>query len=191
VKLRLIVTERCDKACLECCNQNYDLTNLPVERDFRRYSQIMLTGGEPMLEYNFLIKLIAKIREQTFAPIFLYTANLLNLGNSVRVMGMVDGATVAVHDVMDFRYFMRLVHTTHVLPKMTGYPFRLKHFGNIPHLQSEGSLVDYIRGMHWDVRQSTWVEGCPLPEGEVLARARSAEWGVMERLGRVYGKKRR
>ena len=45
-KLRLLVTEKCDRNCGGCCNKSFDLKNLPIFNigDSHNFKSIMITG---------------------------------------------------------------------------------------------------------------------------------------------------
>lgn len=60
-KLRLLFTKDCNRDCPGCCNKDWDLDHLPVCADFKPYDLVMITGGEPMLYPERLLKLIRKI----------------------------------------------------------------------------------------------------------------------------------
>ena len=79
MKLRLLVTPYCNRDCDLCCNQNFDLDALPVitqADQFSKYTEISLTGGEPLLVYDKVRETILYIREygNFKGPINLYTA---------------------------------------------------------------------------------------------------------------------
>ncbi len=59
-KLRLIITEKCNRKCSGCCNNDWNIDKLPVITDFSKYNEIIITGGEPML-YSHLIKHLCQI----------------------------------------------------------------------------------------------------------------------------------
>lgn len=158
LKLRLIVTQDCPRKCVGCCNDDWDLDNLPVERDFSPYDLIMLTGGEPLiLDYLYLAKIVNTIRVQTKSPIYLYTAYLtcVALKDKLRLF---DGVTVTLHtqqDAVDF------YNNRYSLPDSGSR--RLNVFKGVRYggLNTEG----------WVVKDNiVRIKNSPLPEGEVLKR---------------------
>ena len=60
MKLRLLVTEECNRHCPGCCNNNWDLKSLSVCKSYRDYEQILITGGEPLLDMFRLGKEVGK-----------------------------------------------------------------------------------------------------------------------------------
>ena len=63
-KLRLLITEKCNRKCEGCCNLDWDLQNLPVCTSFKGYDEILLTGGEPQLEPVLILSTVEKIKQQ-------------------------------------------------------------------------------------------------------------------------------
>ena len=64
-KLRLLLFETCNRSCEGCCNKDWDLTSLSVCTDYTPYREILLTGGEPLLQPELVVQAIREIREQT------------------------------------------------------------------------------------------------------------------------------
>ena len=164
MKLRLVLFEACDRCCPGCCNHDWDLKNLPVCTDYTPYKMIMLTGGEPMLPPEIIHQAVQKIRAQTGAPIYLYTAKVEGLDELLPIL---DGVTVTLHEPKDLPEFQHFVAAAH---NLSGKSLRLNVFreaGPIP-----GAFPGWI--MKEDME---WIPNCPLPEGEVLMRYMPAEAG--------------
>ncbi len=84
-KLRLILFKACDRNCECCCNKDFDIDSLPIERNFKDYDLIMLTGGEPMLNVLKVMFAIDSIRAQNNkANIYLYTADRALMANKLK-----------------------------------------------------------------------------------------------------------
>lgn len=107
---RVIVTTRCNRCCLGCCNDS--LKNIPciTMAQLKDYRKVVITGGEPFLLNdnwlkNFIIGLCEQNEEQY---IYLYTAEL-KLWRHHDVISMLDGITVTLHaectdeDIRDLR----------------------------------------------------------------------------------------
>jgi len=154
MKLRLLVTENCNRACEGCCNKQWDLGALPVCLDFAPYDTIMLTGGEPMLDTLKIRQVIARIRRQNAdAQIYVYTAMPRNL---TALDDQIDGVTLTLHEQADVAEFWN------IRKKLTG-SLRLNVFDGV-------SLMG-VNTDGWDVREGIeWIENCPLPEDEVFMR---------------------
>lgn len=50
-KLRLIITDHCNKKCNGCCNNDCVIDDLPVEKYFHNYDEIHIAGGEVLKKY--------------------------------------------------------------------------------------------------------------------------------------------
>ncbi len=172
-KLRLIVWPNCRRNCPGCCNKDWDIENLSAVVkvvgysrfvvDISEYDEIMLTGGEPMLYPDRLLVIINEIRYQTDAPIYVYTAELDETYLAMKVLEVVDGMTVTLHDQEDVEPFKRFMS---FMPQS---------------MREEKSLrLNMFKGVHdiggyygrnWRIKRDIeWIENCPLPEGEVLMR---------------------
>ncbi|MFH2046138.1 MAG: 4Fe-4S cluster-binding domain-containing protein, partial [Pseudomonadota bacterium] len=100
-KLRLLITEECNRNCSGCCNKDWDLQSLIVEQDYTKYDLIMLTGGEPMLNYEETLSIIIDIKSKSKAKIIVYTAKIDKLSEVLSVLGFSDGITVTLHEPFD------------------------------------------------------------------------------------------
>ena len=162
-KLRLVITEKCNKSCEGCCNKQFDISALPVEADFKDYECIMLTGGEPMLDTEYLKRIIAAIKRQTDAPIYVYTSKVDDYEAVNEILDMVEGLTVTLHeqdDVMPFMVFNTFLHLYHRKKSM-----RLNVFKDVDLPET----FDFA-GI-WQVKDNIeWLNPHVLPEGEVLKR---------------------
>jgi hypothetical protein len=158
-KLRLLLTDVCNRNCRGCCNKLYDLKTLPVCTDFTCYDQILLTGGEPMLQPWLVVEAIGKLRRQTQSPIYLYTADTTKPIMLLLILSLIEGITVTLHEPKDVEPFLALD----------------------PHIQKEGKslrLNVFKRSNYtphnltgWVVKSDlSWIRYCPLPEGEVFMR---------------------
>jgi hypothetical protein len=163
-KLRLLLFEECNRKCRGCCNKSWDLANLPICEDYRQYDQILLTGGEPLLYPEIVMEAVYDIREQTNAPIYLYTAKTDNLDVFGRVLNIVNGITVTLHttsrDIVPFALLNAGLRLTN---KARDKNMRLNVFHNV--LSPKNALPI------WKVKKNIkWIKNCPLPEGEVFMK---------------------
>lgn len=95
---RVIVTYRCDRHCPGCCNtQPQDVKTIHLIEELKDYEEIVVTGGEPLLEPELLIFFIKKLRKQNKnVKVFLYTA-CLDVQQYKKIAGEFDGITVTLH----------------------------------------------------------------------------------------------
>ena len=162
-KLRLLVTEKCNRACPGCCNKDWDLKNLPVCNDFTGYDEIMLTGGEPLLDVPRLLDLVARIREaHDQVKVLVYTAYAERV---LHVLPYVDGVTLTLHEPKGVSPLWELDNVLDELqdaPWVENASLRLNVFKGI---------TNVIPSTLWQIKSDIeWLENCPLPEDEVFMR---------------------
>jgi len=158
-KLRLILFEECHRSCEGCCNRDWNLKSLPVCSDFRGYDRIMLTGGEPMLHPEIIVRAIGAITLQTSTPIILYTALLTNKVLLGRILDVIEGITVTLHTAEDVAPFLDF---DRYYAGQESKSYRLNIFRGVGHVQCSP---------RWKVKDDiTWIKDCPLPPGETLMR---------------------
>lgn len=166
MKLRLLLFEACPKNCPLCSNKGFDLKALPVVDGFAGYEEILLTGGEPMLEPELVRRVIREIRQQTDAPVYMYTAWLKDPLAFMDVLRLLDGICVSLHTQEDVWPF--IVTDTLLFLNWEEYEnknLRLKIFEGIPKMATE---LDPNR--RWQIERVQWIRNCPLPENEVFMR---------------------
>ncbi len=160
-KLRLVMFEECNRACVGCCNNDWDLKGLDVVTDFHNYDEILLTGGEPMLKPMLIIETVNRIRKQTNAPIFMYTAKSKRALDLVAVLHCLDGITLTLHEQYDVKPFIEL---NNIITKIgITKSLRLNVF--------EGIDIAGIDLSLWNVKDNmVWMKDCPLPADEIMKR---------------------
>lgn len=159
-KLRLLLTKECDKGCPGCCNKDWDLDNLQICTSFKGYNEILLTGGEPMLDYKLVYQTIKKIRkENSKAKIYMYTAKVDNLEESFNILNMIDGITVTLHEESDVPSFLKFENYNYQHNKS----LRLNIF--------KGVSLNGLEFKNWKIKDNIkWIRNCPLPKDEVFMR---------------------
>jgi len=161
-KLRLLLFEECNRSCLGCCNNDWDLDNLEVCKSFEGYNEISLTGGEPMLWPDVVIDAAYKIRNSCRAKIWLYTAMVENLHATIQVLWVVDGICVTLHEQSDVGPWKRFSDLLSDGRFYRGKSMRLNVF--------KGVDVRDVPSW-WKVKSNIeWISNCPLPENESFMR---------------------
>lgn len=164
--LRLLVTKNCDRNCKGCCNKDWDLDNLPIVKDYN-YDLIMITGGEPMLYFIKLIKLIKNIQENNNAKIILYTANLNVINISYILYRYLAGITLTLHRQKDIERFKLLNNVLLLDSEYKNKSLRLNIFEGI-------ELSKNIDLSLWEVKNNIkWIKNCPLPKNEEFKRLKN------------------
>ena len=161
--LRLLLFEDCNRNCEGCCNKQWDLSKLPVVKDFTPYHTIILTGGEPMLYPHRVTSLIDIIRfENPKVKIILYTAMTTKLYTLRNILREINGLTVTLHDQQDvipFLYFANILSKSDLSKSL-----RMNVFEGV-------NLYDYKISFAWQLKNHIkWLEDCPLPDNEVFMR---------------------
>ena len=168
MKLRLLVTDKCNRNCAGCCNKQWDLDALPVADTFDQYDTIMYTGGEPMLNVRKLEDVITTVmrKSKVGAKHMLYTANTSYPGELLDILGLLDGITITLHapkDVIPFKVFLTMLE---YYQKHWDFLNELSYRLNV--FKEVGEDFD-IPG--WEVRnQLEWIDPCPLPKDEVFLK---------------------
>lgn len=171
-KLRLLLTDKCNRNCAGCCNKDWDLSALPVEslENLSQYDCIMLTGGEPLLnpERVIAVSIIARMEGFT-GQIYLYTAMSQPITSILSVMGFIDGVTFTIHKKTDVFEFYDMNARLRYYDNIKSKSLRLNVFKGV-------ELVDFECGDRdrlWSIKKDMeWIKNCPLPKDEVFKRWR-------------------
>jgi organic radical activating enzyme len=171
MKLRLLFTKDCIRNCEGCCNKQWDLDKLPVfdinSDDTSMYSEILITGGEPLLYPERLYKLLFNLYRKNFnGEVYIYTAwtKLWSL-DQLDIIKFVDGFTITIHDQQAADEFVETEKQIRLMSNdYKGMSMRLNVF--------EGcTLSSYIPEEYKIKENMKWnTENCPLPQDEVFMR---------------------
>ena len=171
MKYRIFLWSDCDRSCHGCCNKDWDLTSLAVFdlNDFNHCDEVMLTGGEPLLDANSLQKVLAvakKIKDKKDVPVYVYTAtSSYTLLAALVMSGLIDGITLTLHDQRDAENLFIINPYNADDFVRSGKTLRLNVFKGI-------KLPDYLSS-HWVVKDNIeWIKNCPLPKDEVFVKWR-------------------
>lgn len=161
-KLRLLLLEKCNRACPGCCNKGFDLPALPICESLDGWDEVNLTGGEPMLDPQLVIDMAWSAPAR--ARVNLYTAKVDDLRAVFMVLGYIHGLTLTLHEQRDVEPFMRLNDRL-----LRGYPktrwsLRLNVF--------QGVVIPAGTDLsRWKVKHGIeWIPDCPLPADETFMR---------------------
>ena len=167
LKLRLFLWADCPKHCPGCCNQDFDIPKLPICKSFAGYSEIMLTGGEPMLYPDIVLSIAKGIKDQNnTAQLYLYTAMTTHPYELIEVLRHIDGLCVTLHEPDDLMPFLEFDKILREHSNLHNKSFRLNVFRNISIEKHRTSLMNV-----WKIKSDMeWIVNCPLPTGETLMR---------------------
>lgn len=164
-KLRLLVTSHCNRSCPGCCNKDWDIKGLPQisVADAAKYSEIMITGGEPLLypeKVNALMLALIKINPSV--KIFIYTANIRELasGNTLD-SSLFSGIHVTLHEDITKHELQLLKYMQERYPiTFKTKSMRLQIF---PDIKRKISIMPKL----WKrITFNPWIKNCPLPIDE-------------------------
>jgi organic radical activating enzyme len=177
-KARIIVTLNCQRMCEYCCNKHDSIKNAWNEEllidilSQNQYREYIITGGEPLLNWERTRYIIEQIREYHFnqkgmggnfyPKIRLYTS--LVIDEMADVLGVVDGLTFSLHQPVfdgDLRAFKKLQTLVEFFDDKSCYL----------------NIESYI-DRELPINPSVWrrvqtfkpLDNCPVPEGETLFR---------------------
>lgn len=138
--IHLMITDKCDRKCPHCCNNQYNLDDIPfiTEEELFNCDKVFLTGGEPFAyadPYG-----IAKYLKKTYPNIkevFVYTnafelAKYLREGNR---LNYIDGLTISIKnqkDEFEFQYNLRDRKDINSLKSNWVYIFPYKGWTTVP-----------------------------------------------------------
>lgn len=165
MKLRLLLTEECNRSCKGCCNKGWDLSSIPVCISYEGFEEILITGGEPLIKPGLLFATIINIRMVTDTPIYIYTAYREDPARLWRFLSLVDGITLTLHTKKDVAAFKELNDMVIRYLPAGSKSLRLNVFKGI-----ELTGIDTSR---WIVKKDmVWIKDCPLPENEEFMRVK-------------------
>lgn len=164
---RLIITLDCKRKCHYCCNTTAMLDQAKHIADLTEldnYSEICVTGGEPMLYPDKTYGIIKKLKRPK-RKIYLYTALATDTVSLFQMlMCGLDGIHYTLHynsDVSDIVYGLQDIERLS-LEFPTGKSFRLW-------IDQELKRSVTIQPSSWNrVESFAFIEDCPLPKSEDL-----------------------
>lgn len=170
---RLIFTENCNRNCPKCCNKNFDFSEYRSWKwnMVENFDMLCITGGEPMLFPNEVIAFIKRFRalelqlanytlwsEKT--KLYLYTAYAQDLFKFRRVLALVDGITLTLHEQSDVPAFQKLNYELNMRGPYDK-SLRLSVFNEITLPRQPFPLWNIMVGREW-------LDYCTVPEDEML-----------------------
>jgi MoaA/NifB/PqqE/SkfB family radical SAM enzyme len=165
-KARLIVTLKCNRNCEYCCNK-HGVIDQKVEIDsvepLKDYGEVVITGGEPLLNVNRTVGIIRKLRKQNpKMKVFLHTAKLPSLEDFNSVLMEIDGLSYTVHEDASEEDIEDLTTVQVIAAFHQNHSFRLLVFRSV---SDKVFLIPEV----WDrIKIEDPMDDCPLPQGEDL-----------------------
>lgn len=179
MKARVMVTAKCPKNCDGCCNTGPVFEQHKVIKSDDELSgadEIIITGGEPLLQPEKVMKFIGDIRSRDRfdrPKFYLYSALVPKDFEMSRLFNVLSGFQFTLHaeaapsDVIALKELSRQLG---MFKKYRDRPWENKCFRlNIDKRLYDEYDFGNIDLTPWDVvRKMKWIEDCPLPEGEKL-----------------------
>lgn len=169
MKARLVLTTKCNRACEGCCNESIDWTKVTCAKsveDLEKYEEVIITGGEPCLNYEALMELAIGLK-RAGKRLYLQTAWYPKEQDVRGDLFMVfDGITYTLHDTLMDDDLGRL-DAMAVRYRFLGLECNLRL--NVDWRIWERLLYgDTVREAFSEIREMEWKDDCPIPEGEEL-----------------------
>ena len=103
--IHLMITDKCNRRCPDCCNNQYNISDIPVatSKDFIEAKHVYLTGGEPFAYGDpCLIAERLKMYYPNIEKIIVYT-NALELYQYLNKNELfaIDGLTISIKNSLD------------------------------------------------------------------------------------------
>lgn len=154
IKARLAFTQECDRGCSYCANRLSDRSPEAIVWDdlINNYSEINITGGEPLTSFYKLLELIHQLKRQK-KKVYVYTGKVVPKAEMKVLVGMVDGVTLTLHSRNDFVLFITNKYNEiydH------GKSLRVKFF----------DTFNFSAFGHWKPEKIDKLKYCPIPEDE-------------------------
>lgn len=179
-KLRLIVTDKCPKACPGCCNNHktgksrkklknilsfddssaFQINSNKYSSKARDFYELIITGGEPMMFPKKIIELVSQVSK--YSSKYLYTSTYDPKWMAI-ILKVINGVVITIHDDEDWDRLKELnyiLRTDAVKDILEHKSLRLNVFKTKTFPVIDLSL--------WKVKFMEWIVDCPLPENEEL-----------------------
>lgn len=171
-KARLLVTLKCERNCHYCCNKQKSIMDSATkidqldEIDWTKFSEIMISGGEPMLDWRRTYKIVRTLRDKVGGGIklYLYTAKYQK-HSGYEFYYLLDGIHYTVHEnasiaeIIEFEEFQQ---------RSRIYWRRISFRAHVVSTNNRRSITIIEPRMWKRFEIKPWQEDCPLPEGEEL-----------------------
>lgn len=183
-KARLIVTWQCNKSCARCCNKTLPYEPIKIsEKDLITlckiegyFSEVIITGGEPLLFPKRLKRLIKQIPRSQRR--ILYTAEPYpsldctmtgwledSAYDKLDVLEFFDGITITVHEQDDAKALENLLSRWGWFARRER-TIRINIFDDIV---LRDSIIKELRTRYFaEISNKVWMEDCPIPKDETL-----------------------
>ena len=173
--IHLYVNSYCGNKCPLCCNNKYDIDNLPVitVEQLKKATTLCLTGGDPFF-YNGINSFVNRLRRQysNINYIYAYTSGsalFLNKNNYKEQIENLDGINVCPKTKNDWKFFTSWIDKIE-MNELNNKSNRLYVFDDqYANYEKYSKVIDFesfgfnIIGRKWDDKFTT-------PDNEIFVR---------------------
>ena len=126
---RLIITFECERQCPGCCNHYKSIMQHAKKaelKDLKDYEVVMLTGGEPMLDWKHTLEIAKTLKAQNpQVKVYLYTAHHRFPSVLKTILEVVDGIQYSIHENASYGDYLDFHDFQHVIQQYPNKSFRL------------------------------------------------------------------
>lgn len=170
MKARLIYTTKCNRACEGCCNESLDMSAQKKAffiDDLAHYDEIIITGGEPCLDVENLVRFARALRAQNNnVKLILQTAYWPKDRLAAEsIIDVFHGVTYTLHANPTLDDIIRLKLLAKPMSHMYDCMIRVNIDVSVynTHDLSNINMLSFA-----EVRKMRLKEDCPIPDGEEL-----------------------
>ena len=173
MKARLIFTKKCNRSCEGCCNESLDWSKIKTVSSYEElkdYEEVILTGGEPMLDELMLFGFLYSMNEMK-VPVILQTAFFpMNEVHGTNILHRLKGITYTIHENPsedDMERVKRLRDCLVRLRTERGYTVSARL--NIDkRAWNKIIITQRSKNEFSEIRKMEWKDDCPIPDGVEL-----------------------
>lgn len=135
-KIHLMITDKCDRKCRDCCNNQYSLSDIPIitNKELSEAKHIYLTGGEPFAYGDPSgIATMLKNVYSNIEKVIVYTNAFelyMYLNNNGKLDG-IDGLTISIKTTSDAVTFKKLIKNPDVVELESNWVYVFDGFEDI------------------------------------------------------------
>ena len=177
---RIIITDECPRKCKHCVNLNPN-NPIPILIDnfigLGSYKEIVITGGEPLIDKYRLGKILIDLRLMyPKAIIYLYSA--LPTKSIVEYLPYINGINFTIHedinwsDAWDFEQMQDALMKQFKYIQLTKMSLRLHVF------KKTSRAIPVVFPLWKRVKMVKWIRNCPIPEHEELFKLNKESYGT-------------
>ncbi len=147
--IHLMITEKCDRHCPLCCNNQYDMNTIEyvTDEELKNAETIFLTGGEPFA-YADPCYFAQQLKEKypNIKNIYVYTNALeLYLYLEKDYIYGIDGITISIKNKMDYKVFEKsLQYDEQILRLKSNWIYTFPGFNDIEYPKEHFTKRDRV-----------------------------------------------